>query len=232
MPYALFTPPARIPAGYMDQFTIEGDLTNAQVTSLLRFAELKLRTGAGSKEQFLARQFCWDRKNLRALTRSDLLETLQFTLFEDATFNAEGKNIHLVNPPKFIRPFKKLLPTRFVALGQEWIGTFFSFMLKEIRKVVCNKNAGGLLSRASCLAIAATITQKCGVSNPIAIGIATTSIIAIAQATRNTFCEMTDEKVVAAIQGQNKIVRKKTLRRKPQTPRSTSGLSRSRKKTP
>ena len=106
-------------------------------------------------------------------------------------------------------------PNRYYRLGIpdrafEWGVKFIKEILKEVRLLICNekarKKAGFDLSdyksypRAMGISLASVITAKLGVTEPMAIGIATLVLLSIAQAVKNAFCTMTDDQVIEVIQ--------------------------------
>lgn len=87
--------------------------------------------------------------------------------------------------------------------GATGFASFFLVWASELREIICGKGkkppklkteTQGIIA-----ALAALISQQLGVSNPTAVGIAVLILLALAQATRNTFCKMTDTEVYKAV---------------------------------
>lgn len=85
----------------------------------------------------------------------------------------------------------------------KWGRNFIKQILLELRKIICgpkNKSTKlGSESAAVISAIAIMIVTKFHVNSVTANGFAVVILLALAQATRNAFCTMTDEEVLAAL---------------------------------
>ena len=88
-------------------------------------------------------------------------------------------------------------------------------ILKEVRVLVCDakvRKRHGLVNfsdykaypRALGVSLSTVIMTKLGVTEPMAIGIATLVILSLAQATQNAFCNMTDAEVVVKIEAKKR----------------------------
>ena len=91
---------------------------------------------------------------------------------------------------------------------RKWAGgvsSFFLIMLRELRTIICGRGKTprklGTQSQALLTAVAAAIARKVGLDGPSAIGLAVLMLIALGQATKNTFCQMTDPEVLKALMG-------------------------------
>lgn len=89
----------------------------------------------------------------------------------------------------------------------EWGMQFLKQVLCEVRVIVCTRSKeyarlrkeAGSYPKAFAVAVSAGVMNTLGVTSPMALGIATLVLLALAQATKNAFCKMTDEDVIKAI---------------------------------
>lgn len=96
---------------------------------------------------------------------------------------------------------------RFPAAAFAWGLGFLREILKEIRAIICTKKGAAGVNlkdyknypRGIAAALAAVIVRKIGVEEPMALGLATFALIAVANATKNAFCKMTDDEVLIAL---------------------------------
>ena len=124
--------------------------------------------------------------------------------------------------PEFIADQQLLVertPDRNYCLGLpddafRWGVRFLQEIPKEVRALICDKKArrkAGLVNfkdyraypKALGVSLATVITTKLGVTEPMAIGIATLVLLTLAQVTTDTFCKMTDEQVVETIKSKD-----------------------------
>jgi hypothetical protein len=86
------------------------------------------------------------------------------------------------------------------------VSSFFLTYLNEFRKIICGSRKSptklGKNTQAIISGLAAFITSKLGVSNPTAVGIAVLILLTLAQATKNTFCKMTDTDVYKSVRAE------------------------------
>lgn len=89
----------------------------------------------------------------------------------------------------------------------DWGKQFLKEILREIRKAVCtdkpmDSEAADSRSypKAIAVAISSTVMNACGVDSAMALGIATLVLLTISRATKQAFCTMTDDNVLAAIE--------------------------------
>jgi len=84
-----------------------------------------------------------------------------------------------------------------------WGRAFIAKILHDLRGAACGPKGSdgkpGEKSHDTLAALAPLIAQKFDVSSPTAAALAALSLIALGKATKNAFCEMTDEKVLQAL---------------------------------
>jgi len=91
--------------------------------------------------------------------------------------------------------------------AMEWGRQFCVQVLKEIRSVVCDNSKEyrdlqkqfQSYPKAFAVAVSACLLNTCGLSSPMALGVATLLLLVLGQTTKNAFCKMTDQQVLAAI---------------------------------
>ena len=92
----------------------------------------------------------------------------------------------------------------------EWGMAFLIQILKEVRSVICGEQTHGRGSlvklsdyraypKALGVSLSTSIMAQFGVNEPMAIGIATLVLLTLAQATKDAFCQMTDEEVLKTL---------------------------------
>jgi hypothetical protein len=103
-------------------------------------------------------------------------------------------------------PDPRLQPPPIPKQAAEWGQKFIWQIMKELRKVICEKGHGGIdlseyksYPKALSVALAGVVMNAIGVKEPMALGIATLVLIALGNATKNAFCTMTDEEVAVAL---------------------------------
>ena len=97
----------------------------------------------------------------------------------------------------------------------DWGLRFLKEILKEVRALVCDAKArkkAGLVTftdykgypKALGVSLSTVIMTKLGVTEPMAIGIATLVLLSLAQATHNAFCNVTNAQVVETIEARKR----------------------------
>jgi hypothetical protein len=103
-----------------------------------------------------------------------------------------------------------LYSTRLPEDAYAWGALFIYQMLKELRSLICEtqtESKTGIVDlkefkaypKALGVSLASLVMAKLGVTEPMAMGIATLVLLSLAQATKNAFCASTDEEVIKAI---------------------------------
>jgi hypothetical protein len=82
------------------------------------------------------------------------------------------------------------------------VNRFVILFLSEIRQIICTDKKAGRIAKTSKVSagsvvsgLTAWITSKFGVTDPIALGVATAVLLSIVYATKGAFCKMTDDEV-------------------------------------
>jgi hypothetical protein len=98
-------------------------------------------------------------------------------------------------------------PLMFPPKSVEWGRQFIRTVLAEVRETVCgDKGTYAALRKeydsyvkAFAVSISSSIMNLLGVSEPMALGLATLVLLILVSATKNAFCKMTDKEVLEAI---------------------------------
>jgi hypothetical protein len=89
----------------------------------------------------------------------------------------------------------------------EWAKGLIREFLSEIREQICGKGKKpsnlGIKSQSLVAGIAVALAHKFGFDGPYASGVAVLILMAIANATKKSFCKMTDEEVLRALEDHN-----------------------------
>jgi hypothetical protein len=84
-----------------------------------------------------------------------------------------------------------------VAFAERFLGSIRNQICKEAAKK--GKKTRELSGQAVAAAVATSVTTALGTANPIAIGVSSIVILAIASAAKDAFCQMTDAEVLNAL---------------------------------
>lgn len=83
---------------------------------------------------------------------------------------------------------------------------FVILFLAEIRTIICDQKKASAISKSANVSVGSVVTgltawltTKFGLSDPVAVGIATAVLLSVVYATRGAFCKMTDSEVKAAM---------------------------------
>jgi hypothetical protein len=123
------------------------------------------------------------------------------TVFRDPEFLAAQWTMVESTPDTM---YSLSLPDQALEWGRQFIGQ----ILKEIRAVVCENSKEYLkykkeyrsYSKAFAVAVSSAVLNSLGITGPLALGLATVTLLVLAHATQNAFCKMTDEEVLKAIE--------------------------------
>lgn len=98
-------------------------------------------------------------------------------------------------------------------MAGQWGTKFLAEILNEIRQAICGHKRKGKAVRAVLdlsdretytkaigASVATIVMGRLGVTEPVAIGVATLALITVGNATKNAFCTMTEQEVLDAIQ--------------------------------
>lgn len=188
-----------------EKLLIQYELDQNQVRTLLNEVQQKLLERGGDVERNLAATMSY----------------FEYTFMEPADAISLENTVQIigtaVNDPEFLAGQQRfvesspnvhhmtILPDK----AYEWGKLFLYQMLKEIRAIICTENSEYIKLRdeyksypkAFAVAVSAALMAKLGVNGPMALGIATLVLLSLAQATKNSFCTMTDEQVLRKIDG-------------------------------
>lgn len=123
----------------------------------------------------------------------------------------------VLNDPAFVREYDAMraapsnvtYSVRFPPRAAEWGRQFIATSLKEIRAAVCDvakdnryadvQKDGAGYAKAVAVSIATGVLAGVGLTGPLALGVGTLVLLTLSRATKNAFCHMTDEAVLASL---------------------------------
>jgi hypothetical protein len=112
------------------------------------------------------------------------------------------------------RDYSIIIPEHIASIGLEFIGR----VMREVRAVVCKKEkkrlVGGRSFPAVVSGLASSLTASLGISSALATGLAATVLVILAQAAHKSFCDMTDEQVLEAVEKKAGATRRQPSLRK------------------
>lgn len=162
----------------------------------------ELRNTNGALEQSVASTIELYDFSLRQETPMSFESSLQYlgTLTNNPDFLAAQYEYVKAHPE---RHFYTGLPPEAV----EWGLRFLEQILAELRKAICSKDSEysklkteyKSYPKAFATALASSTLASIGISGPVALGVATFVLIVLATATKNAFCNMTNQEALEAV---------------------------------
>jgi hypothetical protein len=186
-----------------DDVLVHYDLNRNEITALLYEVSQELTKSGGDAERNLATNLFLFHDAFNDPNGEVALEdTIQIlgTAANDPQYLANQQRLLDATPNV---DYMTILPDK----AYEWGKQFLLQTLREVREIICTnsgeyanlKNEYKSYPKAFAVAVSTALMAKLGASSPMALGIATLVLLSLAQATKNSFCKMTDEQVIKKI---------------------------------